>query len=176
VTGRVLAWALTLPLAAAGVLAGHALAYALTGEDGGSVHAYLAHGPQIAALLATTGLACLAVQQRSSRLTGARPYALLGVAGFAAQEHLERLLHSGDLPWLLTQPTFLRGLALQLPVALACLGVARRVLRAATGARASRPPSLSLVTLVLPRSPVECLEGLVLVEPLGRAPPVLLRP
>jgi hypothetical protein len=174
VTRRVLALTLTLPLAAAGVLLGHALAYALTGEDPGALHGYLAHGPQLAVLLATAGLACLAVQQRTARLAGATPYALLGVVGFAAQEHLERLAHSGDLPWLLTSPTFLVGTILQVPVALACLVVARRVLGAASGVSASRPPALSLVMLALPTEAIRRAGGVVRIEPHGRGPPLLL--
>jgi hypothetical protein len=153
------------------VLVGHAIAYGLTGEEAGSLHEYLAHGPQIAAILATVGLASLAVQQRSDRLTGPFPYAALGVAGFTAQEHLERVAHSGDVPWLLGQPTFLVGLALQLPAALACVWLARTVLRAGTGGRAGRPPAVSSATVPLTSAPVISRPGLVPVRPQGRGPP-----
>ncbi len=150
---RLVAWTLTLPLAAAGVLAGHALAYAATGAQLGEVHSYLDHLPQVALVLGTAGLVGVALQQRGAR--GATwPYAFVGVAGFAAMEHLERLAHTGEVPWLLTDRTFLLGLALQVPVALVCMAVARALLRAAAAASAPSPPRLSalLLPVVAPAS------------------------
>jgi len=64
---RLLAWLLVTPLAAAGVLVGHALAYALTATDAGPEHDYLAHVPQVVGLLASIALAGLALQDRSVR-------------------------------------------------------------------------------------------------------------
>jgi hypothetical protein len=175
VTRRAVVWALSLPLAAVGVLVGHALAYRLTAEAPGSLHGYLHHAPEIVAILATVGLGSLAVQQRTGRLAGPVPYALLGAAGFALQEHLERLAHTGDVPWLLTDPTFLVGLALQLPLALACLVLARRLLRSASGARARRPPVLPGVTLELTSFPAARPAGSVVPRATGRGPPASLR-
>ena len=54
---------------------------------------------------------------------------LLPPITFALQEHAERLLHSGHLPLAAAlEPTFLIGLALQLPFALAALAIARLLL------------------------------------------------
>ena len=124
---RTLAWVLVVPLAAAGLLATHALAYELTGTSAGRLHGYLAHAPQVVGVLATLSLVGLAFQQRSVGRLSAWSYALLAPFGFACQEHLERLVHTGELPWLLTSPAFLLGLAMQVPLALACVLVARRV-------------------------------------------------
>ena len=161
---------LTLPLAAAGVLVGHALAYRLTGAPAGDLHSYLAHLPQVALILATIGLVGLAAQQRGGH--GSRlPYAALGVLGFTAMEHLERLAHTGELPWLLTDRTFLVGLALQVPVALACLALARTLLRAVGEATLSRPPRVPCLLLPV-LTPAVSLVPVALVAPRGgRSPP-----
>src|SRR4029078_10457577 len=91
-----------------------------------------------AGLLASLALLGLALQERSLRPSSAWWVAPIAPLGFTAQEHLERLAHTGELPWLLTTPTFLVGLALQLPVAVACVLLVRRV--AGTLERRS-PPS-----------------------------------
>lgn len=170
---RLVAWTLTLPLAAAGVLVGHALAYAATGAPVDDVHAYLGHLPQIALVLATAGLVGVAVQQRGSR-NATWPYALVGVVGFAAMEHIERVAHTGELPWLLTDRTFLVGLALQIPVALACLALARALLRAVAGARTPSPPRVSALLLPV-LAPVSLASpGRRGVPRRGRAPPLSL--
>jgi hypothetical protein len=170
---RLLAWLVTLPLAAAGVLVGHALAYASTGRDPGALHAYLEHLPQVAAVLATVGLVGLAVQQGSSR-RASWPYAIAALAGFAGMEHVEVLAHNGSLPWLLTDTTFLLGLLLQVPIALVCLAVARWLLAGAGTARRSRPPRVSALALLLadpaPARPVPVSAP----GRRGRAPPVPL--
>ena len=124
---RMLAWLLVTPLAAVGVLAAHAVAYAVTGSDPGPEHDYLGHVPQVVGLFATLALLGLALQERSLRPRSARWFAPIAPLGFVCQEHLERLAHTGELPWLLTTPTFLVGLALQLPVAVACVLLVRRV-------------------------------------------------
>ena len=62
---RLLGWALVTPVAAAGILAGHALAYRLAGNTAGPVHSYLEHAPQVVGILATVVLVGLAFQQRS---------------------------------------------------------------------------------------------------------------
>ena len=139
-TRRLLAWALVTPVAAAGILAAHALAYALTGTATGSLHDYLGHGPQVVGVLASLGLVGLALQERSVGRPPALAFALLAPLGFACQEHVERLVHTGELPWLLTTPAFLLGLALQAPVALLCVFVARRVTGIARPACAARDP------------------------------------
>jgi hypothetical protein len=167
---RALLWSLSLPLAAAGVLVGHGLAYALTGAPTGDVHGYLGHLPQVALVLATAGLLGLAVQQRGAHESPV-PYAAVGILGFVGMEHVERLVHTGQLPWLLTDRTFLLGLVLQIPVAVAVLALARAVLRAVRSARATPPPRLSRLLLPL-QAPVAATPGsATLVAARGRAPP-----
>ena len=132
---RALAWILVTPVAAAGVLATHALAYRLTGVRPGPVHEYLAHVPQVVFVLASLALLGLALQDRSLSRFSAWWVAPLAPVGFTCQEHVERLVHTGELPWLLTSPTFLLGLALQVPVALVCVALVRRVLGTLHGSR-----------------------------------------
>jgi hypothetical protein len=121
-------WAIVLPLSAAGVLTGHALAYAAVGvEAGDDVHGYLAHAPQLVAVFATVSLCLLAIQGRS-RAPAPWQFAALALAVFVFQEHTERLLHSGDAPWLFTRPAFLLGLLFQILVAVIVWWLARRLL------------------------------------------------
>ena len=169
-----LAWALVTPVSAAGILAAHALAYALTGTEPGAMHGYLAHAPQVAAVLATIGLVGLALQERGVGRRSFASFALLAPLGFACQEHLERLAHTGELPWLLTTPSFLVGLALQVPVALACVAVARRVGGALTGMRSSRPGRLGEVWLPLSDRPLAIPHVVRRARATGRAPPLVL--
>jgi hypothetical protein len=172
---RMLAWLLVTPLAAAGILVAHALSYALTGTPVGPVHGYLEHAPQVLAVLASVGLVGLAVQERSVGRVPAGVFALLAPVGFVLQEHLERIAHAGDAPFLFTSPAFLLGLALQAPVALVCLVVARRVAGTLTGVRLPRSPvipagvwlPLSARVAVIRRSPSR-------PRPSGRGPPLLL--
>ena len=81
------------PVAAAGVLAAHGLAYRLTGTPSGAVHAYLDHGPQVVAVLATVALLGLALQDRSLWAASSWWVAPLAPLGFAAQEHLAAIRH-----------------------------------------------------------------------------------
>jgi hypothetical protein len=171
---RLLAWILVTPVAAAGVLVTHALAYRLTGTQPGPVHEYLAHVPQVAFVLASLALAGLAFQERSLSRFSAWWVAPLAPLGFTAQEHLERLLHTGQVPFLLTSPTFLLGLALQLPVAVVCVALVRRVLGALPAARRSRPPRVSAAWLPLTASPARVAVLVFLTRPRGRGPPPLL--
>ncbi len=169
---RALIWPLALPFAAVSVLAGHAVAYGATGAAAGARHGYLEHAPQVVAVLVLLGLVGLACDGRA-RSASFRPVAALAAAGFACQEHLEPLLHAGDLPFLLTSPTFWLGLALQLPFAAAVWLGARRLARtfAITVARAGPPrlatlPRISAVPAL--RAPVGIPVGAVP----GRGPPL----
>ena len=173
---RMLAWLLVTPLAAAGVLAAHALAYALTGTDPGPEHDYLGHAPQVVGLLASLAVLGLALQERSLRPQSARWVAPVAPVAFVCQEHLERLAHTGELPWLLTTPTFLVGLALQLPVAVACVLLVRRV----TGTfeprvrRVGPPPGSGGAWLPLSARPERVPPTVGVPRRSGRAPPALL--
>jgi hypothetical protein len=123
---RTLTWLLTLPFAAASVLLGHAIAYRALGMPADDLHGYLAHAPQLVLILATLALLGLAADSRARRHSPA-PVASLAIGAFVAQEHLERLIHTGEMPLLLTTPVLWLGIALQLPLAFAIWIVARRL-------------------------------------------------
>ena len=60
--------------------------------------------------------------RHGSSLAPSRVFALLPAAGFVVQEHLEHFLASDSVPYeLALEPTFITGLALQLPFALGAL-------------------------------------------------------
>jgi hypothetical protein len=126
--GRRLAWLLTVPLMAVGLFAGHELAYAIVGARAVG-HGYFAYLPFVGAILLTLALTALVLHAmaafRGERTVPSPPlaFALLPVAAFVLQEHLERLLYSGTVPWL--EPTFAVGLAVQLPFGLVALLLAR---------------------------------------------------
>jgi hypothetical protein len=142
-----LAWMLTVPLALAGSQLAHELGYAAAAADPDSRHhlheagghAYLdRYGPLAAALAAGLLAAALFVHFRRARTDGrgarlgAAPFAFVPVTVFVLQEHCERLFHHGELSLsAVATPTFVFGLALQLPFALLAYVVARILLRAA---------------------------------------------
>jgi hypothetical protein len=128
---------LTVPLTAAGTLAAHTAAYALLNAPSEGVHGYLGHLPQLLTLLALPVLLALAVAGRA-RSPRAWPFAAAALAAFVAQEHVERLAHTGEVPFLLDRPVFLVGLAVQLPFALAAWLVARLLIRVAAALRPQR--------------------------------------
>ena len=171
---RMLAWALVTPVSAAGILAAHAVAYALTGTEPGAIHGYLAHAPQAVAVLATIGLVGLALQERGVGRRSFALFSLLAPLGFACQEHLERLAHTGELPWLVTTPSFFVGLALQVPVALLCVAVARRVAGSLKGFRIAGPGRIGEAWLPLSGAPIATPPVVRLTRPTGRGPPLVL--
>jgi hypothetical protein len=171
------AWLLGLPLLAIGWLSAHALAYELVpAEEHG--HGYLARTPLFLTLCAATVGVAVAV-----RIAGMRGRTLprwcagaLPLLGFALQEHLERGLALGTVPWgAALEPVFLLGLVLQLPFALAALLVAG-ALTALADAVAARPAARPRITFQLPAPPPARAE-LATAPALargwaGRAPPV----
>jgi len=172
---RLLAWLLVTPLAAAGILAAHALAYAATGTAEGPEHGYLAHAPQVLGVLATLGLLALALQDRSLRPRSAWWFAPVAPLGFVCQEHLERLVHTGAFPWLLTTPAFLVGLALQLPLAFLSVLVVRRVMGTLRSPiRRATPPVPDGAWLPLPARPTSAPPTVDPRRRAGRGPPPLL--
>lgn len=153
---RRLPWLVAVPLIVGGSFSAHGLSYRIVAPDPASRaellhdtgHGYLTHVPQILALL----LALLLVGIGLRVLTAARGavgarlsaglFFLLPLLGFTLQEHLERALHDGSFPLLAAlEPTFLVGLLLQLPFALAAYVVAWALLDVADRVGASLRPA-----------------------------------
>jgi hypothetical protein len=152
------------------VLLGHWAAYRLVGAPADDFHGYLAHAPQVLAILATLALFGLARDVRS-RSSSPVPVVLLGAMAFAIQEHVERLAHTGHLPFLLTSPVFLLGLALQLPLAVVVWAAARSLAEQLKPGLPRRPPRPALIPLVLIPLPSLRHRGVDVWAPCGRGPP-----
>ena len=169
---RTRVWLLVAPVVAAGVLTAHCLAYRLTSTPTDPFHGYLEHAPQVLLLLALAGVILAAVTARVDA-PPTRAFPLVGLATFVLQEHLERLVHGGGVPFLLTSPAFLLGLALQIPVALAAWALARWLLAAVHDAPVRTPPRvrIALGRLV---DPISALASIDVVLRPGRGPPGLL--
>ena len=163
-----------LPVVASGTFAAHAAAYRLLGAPSEGVHGYLAHVPQLLALLTLPALLAAAVAGRS-RTPKAWPFAVAALSTFVLQEHLERLAHTGHVPFLLDRPVFLLGLALQLPFALVAWLGARWLLRVAQGPGARGLPRVPGLLLPLPEpSGIAPRPSAVRSPASPRAPPRLL--
>jgi hypothetical protein len=137
---RRVAWVIAVPLAVGSWLGAHCLAYLLVspgaehhmGVHAEHGHAWLGYTPAILVwgfALIVAGLVLCVGEGLRGRLPSPPPvrvFALLPPVAFAVQEHLERLLGTGAVPYdLAAEPTFVVGLALQLPFALAALLVTR---------------------------------------------------
>jgi hypothetical protein len=133
------AWLIPLPLMVASWLGAHSLAYWLVSPGGTehmalhtvSGHGYLGYAPALAvwglALVLAGLVLCVGhgLRDRRPSRPRMRVLVLVPLIGFAVQEHLERLIGTGGMPHdLVLEPTFLVGLALQLPLALAALLIA----------------------------------------------------
>jgi len=152
-----LGWLVAISLMSAGSLAAHSLAYRLVDPNpveradllARTGHGYLSAMPALLAALVAIGIVALVGlalgAARGDRRPGLAWYlALLPLIGFALQEHLERLVAGDSVTTVVLQPTFLVGLALQIPFALAALWTARVLARAATSlgrALAASPPA-----------------------------------
>jgi hypothetical protein len=169
---RRLAWGVALPLVLAGSQAAHSLAYALVYPQAEvrahtllrTGHAYLTWLPFALAAAAACALVTLAfavadaAKRRRAREVPAWAFGLLAPIAFAVQEVLELSLHTGSFGWrAVAAPTFVPGLLLQLPFALAAWLAARVLLRAARalGGAFVRPraaAAMLLLPFALPRS------------------------
>lgn len=180
-----------MPLALAGCLTAHSLAYRIVApgaHERSHLLASTGHGYMgELRLLAAVALAFVLVGflwQASLAARGLEPrgpsrlVALVPPLAFVLQEHLERLLQEGAFPVAaFTQPTFVIGLVLQLPFALLAFAAAALLARAARvlGRLLARPPRLrasaarSLASFPPPRSALRIIAR-------GRAPPALARP
>lgn len=143
---RSLTWLFALPLVLAGSQVAHVLAYRWVYPSSHvRVHALLStgHGYMdqlplvfgIGAAIAVASLMATVVdvaRGRSLHRLPAWAFALLPVLTFVVQEILERSLHTGTFVWQAVEsPTFLPGLALQLPFGAVAFVVARLLLRTA---------------------------------------------
>ena len=136
-------WLVCLVLVAVGGLFAHLAAYHLIAPEHAhrehllqaSGHAYLGHLRfcfALCAAIALLGLAGVVVNRLRGGRTGPPPlwiFALLPPVGFVVQEHVERFLSAGASPYATAlEPSFLLGLALQIPFALVAFFVARALL------------------------------------------------
>jgi hypothetical protein len=171
--------AFSLPLAAVGTLAGHAVGYAVVGASrrDAMVHGYLGYAPQFLAICVALVALSLALRV-TGRLHGRPatwPFALVPPLAFAAQELIERLV-AGLPAHAVFEPAVYVGLAAQAPVALLAYLAARVLLRVADEtAEALTGPRISLavphVALPFP-APLPALRVAELGHGrLGRAPP-----
>jgi hypothetical protein len=189
------AWLIPLPLVIASWLGAHSLAYWLVSPGGTghmalhtvSGHGYLGYAPALAvwglALVLAGLVLCVGDGLRGRRALPppVRVLVLLPPVGFAVQEHLERLIGTAGMPHdLVLEPTFLVGLALQLPFALAALLVAHALNAVGFGIGRALAGLLTVPRQVpgLPSSQLRLTASVALVTPsvlaLGhgpRAPP-----
>jgi hypothetical protein len=192
---RSLAWLVAVPLMLAGSQVAHVLAYRIVYPEANvRLHALLetGHGYMSALPLAlgvagaVVALSLAAAVADAARGRGVRPlppwaFALLPVTGFALQEYIERWLAWGFFPWYAAeQPTFVLGIALQLPFGALAYLAARLLLRTAKrlGRRLARvsPPRLRVPTPVGLVPDAQVLPPLpsLLSRSLGRRGPPLL--
>lgn len=180
------------PIAVMGSLLAHQVDYAIQAPSSvaramllaSTGHGYLRHLPMILAACLATGFVGAVVEPLVRKRVGGGvtswPMALVAPLAFAIQEHLERLIHDGAFPaHLVTQPTFLMGVALQIPFALLAWGVARTIMlatRRAVLALQGRPRAVGTRPRSLPFHPpfVDRRRRAPLATRLaGRAPPLV---
>jgi hypothetical protein len=123
-------------------------------------------------ILATIALLGIATDARARR-SSPMPLATLAIAAFVVQEHLERLIHTGHVPFLLASPVLWLGVALQLPLALTVWTVARRLGdELAAAPQRGVPPALGWLSApAFARASSPVVHNVVTGHP-GRGPPV----
>lgn len=187
---RRLTWLVALPAMLAGSQAAHALAYRLVFPDASvrlhvlalTGHGYLAWLPLALAVAGALGLVGFAfavgdvARGRHVRELTPAAFALLPPVTFVVQELVELSLHTGTVGWhAFAEPTFLPGLALQLPFALLAYLAARLLLRAAVRlgrALAQRPLVLGAADWINDCDLVETRSRRTTASP--RAPPLVV--
>jgi hypothetical protein len=146
-----LPWLIALPLMAGGSFAAHALSYVFTGRhvagaigadgdvhsashrtsEGVAAHSVVPVG-LVLALGIVAGTAWLVGRARGTRGRGVSPWLFFALPplAFSSQELIERLVNAEAAPFhAAVEPRFLVGLALQVPLGLIALVVARALLR-----------------------------------------------
>jgi hypothetical protein len=161
---RSLVWALALPLVLLGTQVAHALAYDLVYPQShqgillATGHGYLSWLPLVLGLGGAVACAALgatvadAARGRPARALPAWGFAVLPPTTFVMQEVLELSLHMGTFnAHALLAPTFIPGLLLQLPLALAAYIAARLLLKTAerVGRALARPRTLPVLVQLL---------------------------
>jgi len=141
-----IAYLVSVPLMLGGTELGHWLSFRLVYPGSAARAAALqasGHGelsllPALAVAALALVLAGVALEARAVARRGAAAgelrlsrFALVPPLAFALQEHLESLFGGGGLLGVVLEPTFMLGVALQLPVALAAYLLARLLLRLA---------------------------------------------
>jgi hypothetical protein len=180
-------WLLSLPLVVASWLGAHCFAYWLVspgwerhmGLHAEHGHSYLGYTPALViwgfALVLAGLILCVGEGLRGRRPSQPplRLFALLPPAGFAVQEHVERLVGTGGVPHdLVTEPTFLVGLAMQLPFALVglLLAYALCALGFGFGRSAARAIAIHRPVSVTPPRLLGCRATATLIPPSVLAP------
>jgi hypothetical protein len=140
---RAVTWMLAASLATLGSIWAHTITYRIVAPNdlahrqllARTGHGYLEHAPLVVGLLVACvviGLALRAAAAFSDRPHGSRPawpFAALPIVLYAVQEHLERTVQLDSFPLTaMLEPTFLVGVLLQIPFALAALLLARALL------------------------------------------------
>ena len=192
---RALTWLFALPVIVVGSQVAHGVAYwwaypqadvrqAVLFHSG---HGYFRYAPMVLAFLAAIEIAAMAaavvghLRARGSRGLPPWAFVLIPLVGFTLQEFLERYCTAGVFPWwTVVEPSFWRGLVLQLPLGLAAYLIARLLLRTAkvvAGVVAARGAKQLVARSLTIAAPGDRL-WLPRVAPLaasaaGRAPPAL---
>ena len=170
--------ALSLPLAAAACLLGHAAGYAIVGESRQDVlaHGYLSNLPFVLAVSFTV-LATAFGLRVTGRLRGRPavwPFALLPPLAFLTQELVERLA-AGVPAHAMLERSVVVGFFAQLPLALIAFFAARALLRAADAIRRvlarRRFVVLRPQPILGPAAPLTIVVEPLCYDRLGRAPP-----
>jgi hypothetical protein len=144
---RGLTWFFVLPAIVVGSQLAHGVAYwwaypvaslRLTALAS-SGHGYLAYAPAALGFLAAVQLVAFVavvldrVRGRPVRSLPPWVFLFIPAVGFVLQEYIERFMTSGVFPWwTLLEPSFWRGLVLQVPLGLAAYLVAAILLRTAS--------------------------------------------
>ena len=115
-------------------------ALARTTQNGLALPSYAAVAICFAlALAALVRRAAASFQGRTGHVLPSWQLAGVPSVAFIAQEHLESLVHNGELNWLtIAEPTVMLGAVMQLPCGLLALWLVRTLIRAASSARRSR--------------------------------------
>jgi hypothetical protein len=144
---RGLTWLFVLPAIGVGSQLAHGVAYwwAYPAASlrftalASSGHGYLAYAPAAlgflgaAQLIAFVAVVLDRVRGRPVRNLPASVFLFVPALGFVLQEHIERFMTSGVFPWwAVLEPSFWRGLVLQVPLGLAAYLVAAILLRTAS--------------------------------------------